>query len=99
TEGVFINSMLAGGAVLSGGNVDHSILFQNIFIDDRALVTNSVIFSDVRVGKKVRLNNCIIDKHVNIPDGEVIGFDPEKDRERFSVSDNGIVVVPKNYSF
>lgn len=99
TEGIFINSMLAGGAVLSGGNVDHSILFQNIFIDDRALVTNSVIFSDVRVGKKVRLNNCIIDKHVTIPDGEVIGFDPEQDRERFSVSDNGIVVVPKNYSF
>lgn len=99
TEGIFINSMLAGGAVLSGGNVDHSILFQNIFIDDRALVTNSVIFSDVRVGKKVRLNNCIVDKHVTIPDGEVIGFDPEKDRERFSVSDNGIVVVPKNYCF
>jgi glucose-1-phosphate adenylyltransferase len=99
TEGIFINSMLAGGAVLSGGNVDHSILFQNIFIDDRALVTNSVIFSEVNVGKKVRLNNCIIDKHVTIPDGEVIGFDAEKDRERFSVSDNGIVVVPKNYSF
>ena len=79
--------------------MDHSILFQNIFIDDRALVTNSVIFSDVRVGKKVRLNNCIIDKHVTIPDGEEIGFDPEKDRERFSVSDNGIVVIPKNYSF
>ena len=99
TEGVFINSMLAGGTVISGGNVDHSILFQNVFIDDRAVVSNSVIFSNVRVGKKVRLNNCIIDKHVTIPDGEVIGFDPVKDRERFTVTEKGIVVIPEDYSF
>jgi len=99
TEGVFINSMLAGGTVISGGNVDHSILFQNIFIDDQALVSNSVIFSNVKVGKKVRLNNCIVDKHVTIPDGEVIGFDPVRDGGRFSVSDNGVVVIPEGYSF
>jgi len=99
TEGVFVNSMLAGGAVISGGNVDHSILFQNILIDDQALVSNSVIFSNVKVGKKVRLNNCIVDKHVTIPDGEVIGFDPVRDGERFSVSDKGVVVIPKDYSF
>ncbi len=99
TEGVFVNSMLAGGTVISGGNVDHSILFQNIFVDDQALVSNSVIFSNVRVGKKARLNNCIVDKHVVIPDGEVIGFDPAADRDRFTVSENGIVVIPENYVF
>ncbi len=99
TEGVFINSMLAGGTVISGGNVDHSILFQNIFIDDRALVANSVIFSNVKIGKKARLNNCIVDKHVAIPDGEVIGYDPVRDSERFTVSQNGIVVIPENYKF
>jgi len=99
TEGVFINSMLAGGTVISGGNVDHSILFKNVFIDDRAVVSNSVLFSNVRVGKKVRLNNCIVDKHVTIPDGEVIGFDPIKDRERFKVTDKGIVVIPEHYRF
>ena len=98
-EGVFINSMLAGGTVISGGNVDHSILFQNIFVDDQALVSNSVIFSNVRIGKKARLKNCIVDKHVVIPDGEVIGFDPARDRERFSVSENGIVVIPEHYQF
>jgi glucose-1-phosphate adenylyltransferase len=98
-EGVFINSMLAGGTVISGGNVDHSILFENIFIDDQALVSNSVIFSNVRIGKKVRMNNCIVDKHVVIPDGEVIGFDPVRDAARFSVSDNGIVVIPRHYQF
>lgn len=99
TEGVFINSMLAGGTVISGGNVDRSILFQNVFIDDQALISNSVIFSDVSIGKKVRLNKCIIDKHVNIPDGEIIGFDPASDREKFTVTDSGIVVIPRGYIF
>jgi len=99
TEGVFINSMLAGGTVISGGSVDHSILFNNVFIDDQSMVANSVLFSNVRVGKKVRLNNCIIDKHVSIPNGEVIGFDRAKDSERFTVTDKGIVVIPENYDF
>jgi glucose-1-phosphate adenylyltransferase len=99
TEGVFINSMLAGGTIISGANVDHSVLFQNVFIGDRSMVTNSVLFSGVKVGKKVRLNNCIVDKHVVIPDGEVIGFDPVRDGERFTVTENGIVVIPESYSF
>lgn len=99
TEGVFINSMLAGGTVISGGNVDHSILFRNVFIDDQAVVANSVIFSNVRVGKKARINNCIIDKHVIIPDGEIIGFDPVRDRERFTVTDKGIIVITEDSNF
>jgi glucose-1-phosphate adenylyltransferase len=99
TEGVFINSMLSGGTVISGGNVDHSILFQNVFIGDQALVTNSVIFGNVKIGRKVRLDKCIVDKHVTIPDGEVIGFDPVKDSKRFTVTENGIVVIPKDFRF
>ena len=98
-EGIFVNSMLAGGTVISGGNVDHSILFHNVFVDDEALVTNSVVFANVRVGKQVRLRNCIVDKHVDIPAGETIGYDLERDRERFTVTEGGIVVVPESYRF
>lgn len=99
TEGIFVNSMLAGGTIISGANVDHSVLFQNVFIGDSSLVTNSVIFDNVKVGEKVKLNNCIIDKHVSVPNGEVIGFDLARDRERFTVTDSEIVVIPRNYSF
>ena len=79
-EGIFVNSMLAGGTVISGGNVDHSILFHNVFVDDQALVTNSVVFANVRIGKRARLKNCIVDKHVNIPAGETVGYDLERGR-------------------
>ena len=98
-EGVFINSILSGGTIISGGNVAHSVLFQDVFIDDQSIVENSVIFDNVKIGKKVRLNKCIIDKHVVIPDGEVIGDNLEKDRKRFSVTDSGIVIIPQGYTF
>jgi len=98
-EGVFINSVLSGGTIISGSNVSHSVLFQNVFIDDNSIVENSVLFDSVKVGKNVKLNKCIIDKNVEIPNNERIGFDLEKDRERFTVTEDGIVVVPQGYIF
>ena len=98
-EGVFINSILSGGTIISGGNVSHSVLFQNVFIDDHAVVENSVLFDNVKVGKNARLINCIVDKGVSIPDGEIIGEDLSKDSKRFTVTESGIVVIPLGYEF
>jgi glucose-1-phosphate adenylyltransferase len=98
-EGVFINSLAAGGVIISGGEVYRSILFSDVFIDDLAMVRNVILFEGVHVGANVQLQNCIVDKNVEIPAGESIGFDREKDASRFSISENGIVVVPKGYRF
>lgn len=98
-EGIFINSILSGGTIISGGNVSHSILSQNVFIDDDALVENCVLLDNVRVGRNVNINKCIVDKDVIIPDRETIGYDLEKDKQRFSISKDGIVVIPKDYVF
>jgi glucose-1-phosphate adenylyltransferase len=93
------NSILASGAVVAGGSVTHSVLSQNVRVDDSADVTNCILFDHVQVGSRARLRNCIVDKHVRIPAGESIGYDLERDRKRFKVSDNGIVVVPGYYKF
>ena len=98
-EAVFINSILTNGVVISGGNVRHSILFHDIYIDDKASIDKSILFDGVHVGVGAKLRNCIVDKNVQIPPLERIGYDLEQDRQRFTVSENGIVVVPEGYTF
>ncbi|MBI5041883.1 MAG: glucose-1-phosphate adenylyltransferase, partial [Gammaproteobacteria bacterium] len=84
---------------IAGGSVQHSILFPNVYIGDEAEVHDSIIFNSVRIGDGARIRRCIIDKHVEVPNDERIGFDIEKDRQRFTVSDDGVVVVPRGYRF
>jgi glucose-1-phosphate adenylyltransferase len=91
--------MLESGVVISGGIVRYSILFHNVFVDDNAVIENSIIFGGVHVGAGAMIQKCIVDKNVKIPPGEKIGHDLDKDRQRFTVSDKGIVVVPKDYIF
>jgi len=98
-EGLFLNSIAAGGVIVAGGNVQHSILFPGVFIDDDACVHNAILLNDVRVGERAMLQRCIVDKDVVIPPDEKIGYDPKRDAQRFSVSDEGVVVVPKGYRF
>ena len=99
TEGISINSIVAGGTVITGGSVEHSILFPGVHVGDEAIVRDAILFNSVHVGHNAELRNCIIDKEVNVPAGESIGIDPDKDRERFTVSPRGGVVVPRNYRF
>jgi len=98
-EGIFINSIAAGGVVIAGGSVQHSVLFSQVEIGDEAMVEESLLFDGVRVGDGARLKRCIIDKHVAVPARTQIGYDPDADRARFTVSPEGIVVVPRNYRF
>ncbi|MEJ2382676.1 MAG: sugar phosphate nucleotidyltransferase, partial [Gammaproteobacteria bacterium] len=99
TEGIFINSILAGGSVVSGGSIQHSVLFPQVFVDDEAFVEDAILFEGVRIGAGAQVSRCIIDKHVQVPPGERIGHDRERDAARFTVSEAGVVVVPKGYRF
>jgi len=99
TEGIAINSIIAGGVVIAGGSVQQSILFPKVYVGDESFIEESILFNGVRIGNNCQIRNCIIDKDVVVPDGERIGHDMAHDKERFQVSADGIVVIPKGYRF
>jgi glucose-1-phosphate adenylyltransferase len=98
-DGVIYNSSMAGGTVINGGTVVHSILSSWVRVEHAALVEDSILFNYVTVGAGAKLKRCIVDKHVNIPAGETIGYDLERDRKRFTVSEQGVVVVGRHADF
>jgi glucose-1-phosphate adenylyltransferase len=93
------DSLLCNGSIISGAKVRRSVLSNRVFVDERAALDECILFNGVRVGKGARLRRTIVDKWVEIPDGAEIGFNPERDRERFRVTESGIVVVPLRYKF
>ncbi|HXC62398.1 MAG TPA: glucose-1-phosphate adenylyltransferase [Nitrospiria bacterium] len=97
--GSVTNALLAGGDVIIGAQISHSILSPDVWVDSGAVVEDSILFERVRVGCDARLRRCIIDKDVQIPPKETIGWDLERDRRRFTMSEGGVVVVPKGYRF
>jgi len=91
--GVAWDSIVAGGSIISGGRVSRSIVGYDVRVNSYAEVEDSIIFNHVNVGRHCRIRRAIIDRHVELPEGTVIGHDLEADRARYSVSDNGVVVV------
>lgn len=98
-EGIFINSIISSGVIISGGSVQNSVLSSNVRIENSATVSDSILFDHVEVGEECQLKNCIIDKHVKIPAGTKIGVNKAEDAKRFKISEEGIVVVPESYVF
>lgn len=97
--GMATDSMVSPGCIISGGRITRSILFPDVRINSYAHVEEAVLMDGVEVGRSCRIRRAIVDKGVKLPPRTEIGYDPELDRERFHVSDEGIVVIPKSYRF
>jgi glucose-1-phosphate adenylyltransferase len=93
--GISTDSMVSHGCIISGGRIHRSVLGVGCRVNSFAEVEESVLFEGVRVGRHAKIRRAIIDKDVEIPAGTVIGFDREADRQRFFVTDHGLVVIPK----
>ena len=92
-RGSAIDSLVAGGCIISGATVRRSLLFSNVSVHSWAQVEDSVILPGVDIGRHAVVKRCVIDKLCRIPPGMTIGIDPAEDRRRFQVSPKGITLV------
>lgn len=96
--GMATDSLVCDGVIISGGRINRSILSPAVRVNSFCDIEESIIFDNVSIGRHSKIRKAIIDKDVVIPPRTVIGYDPEADRKRFSVSPEGVVVIPKRAS-
>ncbi|MFC4145002.1 glucose-1-phosphate adenylyltransferase [Micromonospora mangrovi] len=90
-----VGSMVSPGAVISGSLVENSVVSPKVKVHSWAHVDGAVLMEGVEIGRHAVVRRAILDKNVYVPEGAEIGVDLEKDRQRYTVSDNGIVVIGK----
>jgi len=96
-RGVALESNISGGCIISGGEVKRSILSPNVRVDSSAQVEDSILLEGVWVKEDAKIRKAIIDKNSEISPGMKIGYDLEEDTKMFTVTESGIVVVPKEF--
>jgi glucose-1-phosphate adenylyltransferase len=94
-RGVALDCIVAEGTIISGSTVRRSVIGRNVRVHSYCLIEDAVLMNQVEIGRGCRIRRAIIDKNVSIPPGTEIGYNADKDREHYFVTNTGIVVVPR----
>jgi len=94
-----LESLICDGTVVSGGLVERSLIGNNVRVNSYSYIGDSIIMNNCNIGRRAKIRRAIIDKNVNVPEGYEIGYNAEEDAKKFTLTETGIVVIPKNYQF
>ncbi|MBV9303084.1 MAG: glucose-1-phosphate adenylyltransferase [Acidobacteriaceae bacterium] len=92
-RGISIDSIIAGGTIVSGGLVRGSVLGRGVRVHTGAVVEDSILFDNCDIGRHAKVRRAILDKNVRIPEGEEVGYNTAEDRKKYFVTETGIVVI------
>ena len=93
--GIAQESIIGAGAIVAGATVRHSVIAPNVRLASGAYVEGSVLMDGVQIGRGAVVRKAILDKDVVVPEGAHIGLDADLDRQRYHVSDGGVIVLGK----
>ncbi|HEX9932764.1 MAG TPA: glucose-1-phosphate adenylyltransferase, partial [Allosphingosinicella sp.] len=94
-RGEAISSLVSGDCIVSGAKLTNSLLFTGVRVKSYSSVDRAVILPQVEIGRHARLSNVIVDRGVRIPEGLVVGEDPELDARRFRRTENGVCLITR----
>ena len=92
-RGSATSSLIAGGCIVSGSSLHHSLLFTGVRTHSFSSVTESVVMPNCVIGRGARLHKCVLDSGVIIPPGLIVGEHPEHDAQRFRRTDSGVTLI------
>lgn len=91
--GMAVNSLVSAGCIVSGAKIEDSLLFTGVYVHSFAILKRAIVLPGVDIGEHALLKDVIIDRGVTIPEGLIVGKDPELDAKRFYRTDNGTCLI------
>ncbi len=92
-HGIYANTVVSGGCIVSGSNVAHSVLFSEVRVHSDCEIDEAVVLPNVTINRHCRLRKVVIDRGCEIPEGLVVGEDPVLDAQRFERSEGGVCLI------
>lgn len=92
-RGAAVSSLISGNCIVSGASINRTLLFTGCRVNSYSHLDHAVVLPEVTVHRNARLKNCVVDRGVIIPDGLVVGEDPELDARRFRRTESGICLI------
>jgi glucose-1-phosphate adenylyltransferase len=92
-RGMAVDSLVSGGCIVSGSLVRRSLLFSQVRVNSYCTLEQAVVLPECTIGRHSRLTKVVIDRGCQIPDGLVVGEDPEEDERRFQRTENGVTLI------
>jgi len=93
--GEALGSIVSGGCILSGGTVRNCVVGRCVYVESGASVEDSILLDNCRIGRGAKVRRAIIDENTSVPGGAEIGYSTALDRERYQITDGGVVLVAR----